>query len=127
MSDDSQLDPVNPASRDPARQDPVSSAYEEGPPPASPHLLTCWFGLMATGGIAFGIGADEHPFGRGVLAHPLAVLAACMLAGLLTLRFLHARPLLQLISAWSLAAGLAIGVACYFLGWWFGANLMHMP
>jgi hypothetical protein len=99
----------------------------DGPVPVSPHLLTWWFGLMATGGVGFGAYADQHPFGRGVLAHPLVVLAACAIAGLLTLRLLHDRPLLQLISARSLAAGAAIAVACYVLGRWFAASLMHLP
>ncbi len=114
---------------DDLRPDPADPKRDQGPWPApvSPHLLTWWFGLMAIGGIGFGIDADEHPFGHGVLAHPLVVFAACVLAGLLTLRFLHARPLLQLISAQCLAAGAVIGVACFFLGRWFGANLMHMP
>jgi hypothetical protein len=93
----------------------------------SPHLLTWWFGLMAIGGVGFGLDAEENPFGRGVLAHPLAAFAACVLAGLLTLRFLHARPVTQLISARSLAGGAVIGVACFFLGRWFGVSLMHMP
>jgi hypothetical protein len=93
----------------------------------SSHLLTWWFGLMAVGGVAFGLGADEHPFGRGGLAHPLVVFAACALASILTLRFLYARPVLQLISARSLAGGAVIGAACFFLGQWFGVSLMHMP
>ncbi len=93
----------------------------------SPHLLTWWFGLMAIGGIAFGLNAEEQPFGRGVLAHPLVLFAACVLAGLVTLRFLHVRPVTQLISAQSLAGGAVIGMACFFLGRWFGASLVHMP
>jgi hypothetical protein len=145
MSDDLHLDPVNSGGhvpggqdrggqdrggQDPARQDPARQQdprRKDNPSPVSPHLLTWWFGLMAIGGIAFGFDADEHPFGRGVLAHPPVVFAASVLAGLLTLRFLHARPLMQLISARSLAAGIVIGAACFFLGRWFGANLMHMP
>ena len=97
------------------------------PVPVSPHLLTWWFGLMAAGGVGFGLYADERPFGNGVLAHPLVVFFAFVAAGLLTLRFLHARPLLQLISARGLAAGAVIGIACFFLGTWFGVNLVHMP
>jgi hypothetical protein len=99
----------------------------ETPVPVSPHLLTWWFGLLATGGVGFGLYADDHPFGRGVLAHPLAVFAACVVAALLTLRFLHARPLLQVISARSIAAGVVIAITCYFLGAWFGASLMYLP
>ena len=97
------------------------------PVPVSPHLLTWWFGLMALGGVGFGVYADERPFGGGVLAHPLVVFFAFVAAGLLTLRFLHARPVLQLISAPWLAAGAVIGIGCFFLGNWFGVNLIHMP
>jgi hypothetical protein len=107
--------------------DPTTPAPDGRPPPVSPHLLTWWFGVMAIGGVGFGIYADEHPFGRGALAHPLVVFAAAVLAGLLTLRFLNERPLLRLISARSLAAGAVIGVACFALGRWFGVNLMHLP
>jgi hypothetical protein len=97
------------------------------PVPVSPHLLTWWFGLMAAGGVGFGLYANERPFGNGVLAHPLVAFLACAVAGLLTLRFLHARPVLELISARSLAAGAVIGIACFFIGIWFGVNLIHLP
>jgi len=93
----------------------------------SPHLLTWWFGLMALGGVGFGLFAQERPFGNGVLAYPLVVFFALVAAGLLTLRFLHARPVSQLISWWSLAAGLAIATACFFIGNWFGVSLVNMP
>jgi hypothetical protein len=106
---------------------PTNPDPSDGPVPVSPHLLTWWFGLLATGGVGFGAYADDHPFGRGILAHPLVVFAACVLAGLLTIRFLHDRPLLKLISAQSLAAGAVVAVACYFLGRWFGTNLLHLP
>jgi hypothetical protein len=106
---------------------PMNPDPSDGPVPVSPHLLTWWFGLLATGGVGFGFYADGHPFGTGVLSHPLVVFAACVAAGLLTLRFLHDRPMLQLISARSIAAGAVIAVACYFLGKWFGASLMHLP
>lgn len=100
-----------------------------GPPPVpvSPHLLTWWFGLMALGGVTFGLYAEQQPFGKGVLAHPLVVFLALVAAGLLTLRFLHARPVTALISSWCLAIGVAIGTACFFIGSWFGVNLINLP
>lgn len=115
MSDNLRIDPAKPK--------------PDGPPPVvvSPHLLTWWFGLTAVGGLLFGAFDDERPFGNGVLAHPLVVLFAFIAAGLLTLRFLHARPLLQLISGHYLAAGTVIAIACFFIASWFGSNLMHMP
>jgi hypothetical protein len=111
------------------RIDSVKPERPDGPPPVpvSQHLLTWWFGIVAVGGLGFGAYADQRPFGNGVLAHPLVVLFAFAAAGLLTLRFLHAKPLLQLISAPSLAAGAVIGIACFFIGKWFGVNLIHMP
>ena len=114
---------------DSARTDPAKPERSDGPPPVpvSPRLLTWWFGLMAAGGVGFGVYADERPFGDGALAHPLVVFLACAVAGLLTLRFLHARSLLKLISARCLAAGIVIGIACFFIGRWFGVNLIHMP
>ena len=111
------------------RIDSAKPERPDGPPPVpvSQHLLTWWFGMVAVGGLGFGAYADQRPFGNGVLAHPLVALLAFAAAGLLTLRFLHAKPLLQLISAPSLAAGAVIGIACFFIGKWFGVNLIHMP
>ena len=82
---------------------------------------------MALGGVGFGLYADERPFGNGVLTHPLGVFFALVAAGLLTLRFLHARPVLQLISAWCLVAGAVVGIACFFIGNWFGVSLLNTP
>jgi hypothetical protein len=111
------------------RIDSAKPERPDGPPPVpvSPHLLTWWFGTVAVAGLGFGAYADQRPFGSGALAHPLVVLFAFVAAGLLTLRFLHTKPLLQLISAPSLAAGAVIGIACFFIGKWFGVNLIHMP
>ena len=97
------------------------------PIPVSPHLLTWWFGLMALGGVGFGLYAQGQPFGHGVLAHPLVVFFALVAAGLMTLRFLHARPVAELISWPCLAAGTAVGFACFFIGNWFGVSLINMP
>src|SRR5258708_33384852 len=97
---------------------PVKPERPDGPPPVpvSPHLLTWWFGLMAAGGVGFGLYADERPFGNGVLAHPLVVFLACTVVGLLTLRFLPARPVLQFVSARCLAACTGVVIACLFSG-----------
>ena len=74
---------------------------------------------MALGGVGFGLYAEERPFGNGVLAHPLVVFFAFVAAGLLTLRFLHARPVTDLISLRCLAFGIVIGIVCFFIGNWF--------
>jgi len=116
MSDNPRIDPVKPERHDGAP-----------PVPVSPHLLTWWFGVMAVGGLGFGAYADQRPFGNGVLAHPLVIFFAFVAAGLMTLSFLHARPVLRLISVRCLAAGAIIGIACFFIGSWFGSNLIRMP
>ena len=77
--------------------------------------------------MGFGLYAEERPFGNGVLAYPLVVFFAFMAAGLLTLRFLHARPVAELISLRCLAVGIVIGMVCFFIGNWFGVSLLHMP
>jgi hypothetical protein len=114
---------------DKPRASPTTPTPSDDPPPVpvSPHLLTWWFGLMAAGGVGFGLYANERPFGSGVLAHPLVIFFVFVIAGLLSLRFLHARPVLQLISAGRLAAGAAIGITCFFVGNWFGVSLINMP
>jgi hypothetical protein len=108
---------------------PEAPVPPDGPPPipVSPHLLTWWFGAMALGGMGFGWYAGDHPFGHGLLAHPLVVFFAFVAAGLMSLKFLHTRPLVALISLPSLVLGGGIGVACYFLGTWFGESLSKMP
>ena len=116
MTDDPPVRPIRP---------PVSD--DTAHVPVSPHLLTWWFGLMATGGVGFGWYAEQQPFGHGILAHPLVVFGAFVAAGLATVRFLHNRPMLELISLPALLVGGVIGVACFFLGNWFGASLSMMP
>jgi hypothetical protein len=107
---------------------PRSNPPDHPPPvPVSAHILTWWFGLMAVGGVAFGLYAEERPFGNAVLAYPLVVFFAAVAAGLLTLRFLHGRPVPEIISERNLAIGCAIGIACFLLGNWFGVNLTRMP
>jgi hypothetical protein len=106
---------------------PHSSPDHPPPLPVSPHILTWWFSLMAIGGLGLGIFAHDRPFGDGLLGHPLIVLFAVVAAILLTLRFLHARPLGELIPRASIALGCAIAVACYVLGDWFATNLMALP
>jgi hypothetical protein len=107
------------------RFDTATPAPAGRPPLVSRHLLTWWFGLVAMGGMGFGLYADRHPFGRGVLAHPTVVFVAGVLAGLATLRLLYARPLLQVISARCLAAGAVIAATCFCLGRWFSSGLMY--
>jgi hypothetical protein len=106
-----------------------SRSRPDGPPeiPVSAHILTWWFGLMALGGVGFGLVAERRPFGNGVLAYPLVVFFACVAVVLLTMRLLYAKPVPQVISERYLAAGCVIGAACFLIGNWFGVNLDRMP
>jgi hypothetical protein len=106
-----------------------SRSRPDGPPqiPVSEHILTWWFGLMALGGVGFGLVAERRPFGNGVLASPLVVFFACVAVALLTMRFLYAKPVPQVISERYLAVGCVIGIACFLVGNWFGVNLDSMP
>ena len=82
---------------------------------------------MAIGGVGFGFYADRRPFGNGIIAYPLVVFLAFTAAGLMTLSFLHQRPLTKIISWRSLVLGGAIAIGCFLLGRWFGPSLMSMP
>jgi hypothetical protein len=100
-------DPISPASSDQAWS-----------PEAALRALSWWLGAMALGGMMFGMYGAQHPF-AGV-AHPLTIFVGLAVAGLLILRFAASRPL---VSDRFLVAGVVIGIACYFLGAWFGAAL----
>jgi hypothetical protein len=108
---------------------PSPKSPPDGPPPiaVSPHILTWWFAAMAIGGVGFGLVADKRPFGPGIVAYPLVVFFACVAAILLTLRFIYAKPLREVISIPSLVAGFVIAAVCFAIGDWFGVSLMRMP
>jgi hypothetical protein len=108
---------------DPADPTPVSPA-----PPAQPipeavqaRALSLWLGLMALGGMVFGMYGAQRPFGGGLITHPLFIFCGLAVAGLLILRFAGDRPL---VSDRALVAGLVIGIASYLLGAWFGSALL---
>ena len=88
-----------------------------------PHALTWWYGLMALGGIGFGLIGERRPFGQGVFGHPLIMFFIIVGGVLLALRFALARPLPELLSERALVVGCIIGAACFLLGNWFGVNL----
>lgn len=101
----------------------------EGPPhiEISPHILTFWFGMMAVGGVGFGFIAPQRPFGKGLLAEPWVFFVAAVAVVLLTLRFLYAKRITEFINIRALTFGIAIGIASYALGYWFGISLTRMP
>jgi hypothetical protein len=108
---------------------PAPQPPPDHPPPlaVSPHILTWWFGLMAVGGLGFGVFAHERPFGNGFLGHPLVMFFGLVAAMLLTLRFLYTRPLRELIAVPLLVLGCVVAAGCYVLGDWFGTSLMALP
>ena len=78
--------------------------------------LGWWYGLMAAGGLAFGLLGERRPFGPDVLAHPLVVFFAVAAAGLIALRVALKRPVPDVIPERPLMAGCIIGVAAYLAG-----------
>jgi hypothetical protein len=108
---------------DPTDPKPVSTAPPDPPwsPAVRARALSWWLGLMALGGMVFGMYGVQRPFGDGLITHPLTVFCGLAVAGLLILRFAGDRPL---VSDRFLIAGVVIGIACYFLGSWFGAEML---
>ena len=93
----------------------------------SRRALTWWFGLMALGGMAFGLYAERRPFGDDVFAHPLVVFFVAVGAGLLLLRAILRRPVPEILPERVLLQGCAIGVAVYFVGNFFAVKLLLIP
>jgi FtsH-binding integral membrane protein len=108
-------DPTNPTPASPAPPEPSLS------PAVSARALSWWLGLMALGGMMFGMYGAQRPFGEGLITHPFTIFCGLGLAGLLILRFAGDRPL---VSDRFLVAGVVVGIASYFLGVWFGTELL---
>lgn len=87
-------------------------------------LHALWYGLMAAGGLGFGLIGERRPFGQDVLAHPLVVYFAVAAAGLLVLRAVLARPVPELIPERTLVAGCLVGVAAFLAGNWVSAHVI---
>jgi hypothetical protein len=75
-----------------------------------------WFGLMAAGGLAFGLIGERRPFGSDVLAHPMVVFFTIAAAGLLVLRIALRRPVPELIPERTLLLGCLVGAAAFLAG-----------
>jgi hypothetical protein len=91
---------------------------------APPRLQLWWYGLMAVGGLAFGLIGDRRPFGRDMLAHPLVVFFVVAAAALLVLRLALARPVPELIPERALLIGCLFGGATYLIGNWIAVHLV---
>jgi len=86
----------------------------------------CWYGLMAAGGLAFGLLGDRRPFGQDILAHPLFVFFILAGIGLLVLRVTLRRPVPELIPERTLVAGCVLGAAAFLAGNWLSTHLIGM-
>jgi uncharacterized membrane protein YedE/YeeE len=75
-----------------------------------------WFGLMAIGGVFFGLVSPRRPFGDDVLAHPLVVFAAVVAGALIVVRSMLARPVPEVIPERTLLIGIGIGIVAYLAG-----------
>jgi hypothetical protein len=83
-----------------------------------------WYGLMAAGGLGFGLLGERRPFGQDILAHPLVVYFALAAVGLMVLRAVLARPVPEVIPERTLLAGCVIGVAAFLVGNWISVHLL---
>ena len=81
-----------------------------------------WYGLMAAGGLAFGLLGDRRPLGTAALAHPLVLFFAVVAAALLVLRMARARPVPELIPERALVIGCFVGGAAFLVGNWIAAS-----
>ncbi len=79
---------------------------------------------MSAAGVAFGLFADDRPFGNDVLEHPLVVFAAVVAVALLILRFALQRPVPEIIPDRLLLFGCFVGLAAFLVGNWLAVNLV---
>ena len=92
--------------------------------PVSGRILTWWFGLMSAAGVAFGLFANDRPFGDDVLEHPIVIFAAAVAAALLALRFVLRRPVPEIIPDRLLLFGCFVGLVAFLIGNWLAVNLV---
>jgi hypothetical protein len=83
----------------------------------------CWYGLMAAGGLVFGLLGDKRPLGASVLAHPFVLFFAVVAAALLILRVVSGRPVPELIPERALIIGCFVGGAAFLAGNWIATHL----
>jgi hypothetical protein len=92
--------------------------------PAASRTQAWWYGLMAAGGLAFGLIGDRRPLGTDVLAHPFIMFFAVVAIGLIVLRIMRARPVPELIPERALAVGCLVGGAAFLIGNWVATHVV---
>ena len=90
----------------------------------SRRVLTWWFGLMALGGLGFGLTSERRPFGDDFLLHPLAVFFAIVGVALLALRVVLRRPVPELIPERMLLVGCIAGAVTFLAGNFIDTHLL---
>ena len=86
--------------------------------------LVWWYGLVAAGGLSFGLLGDRRPFGTDVLAHPLILFFVAVGVALVGLRVARGRPVPEVIPERALIIGCFVGAAAFLAGNWVVA---HVP
>jgi len=89
-----------------------------------PIALVLWYGLMAMGGLGFGLIGDRRPFGDGILSHPLVLYFVTAGVALLAVRVALARPVPEIISDRALVFGCVAGVAAFLAGNFIGTHVL---
>jgi len=89
-----------------------------------PIALVLWYGLMAMGGLGFGLIGDRRPFGDGILSHPLVLYFIATGVALLALRIVLARPVPEIISDRALVFGCVAGAAAFLAGNFLDAHIL---
>jgi hypothetical protein len=92
--------------------------------PAGGRAQAWWYGLMAAGGLGFGLIGDRRPLGSDVLAHPLVMFFIVVAAGLIVLRIARARPVPELIPERALVVGCLLGGAVFLVGNWIATHIV---
>ena len=92
--------------------------------PVAGRILTWWFGAMSVVGVAFGMFADQRPFGDDVLEHPLVMMFLVVGIGLIVLRAALRRPVPEMIPDRLLLFGCFVGLAAFLIGNWLVVNLV---
>src|SRR5436305_7683102 len=92
--------------------------------PAASRTQAWWYGLMAAGGLAFGLVGDRRPFGADVLAHPFVAFFIVAAIGLVVLRIVRARPVPELIPEHALLNGCLVGGGAFLIGNWMATHVV---
>jgi len=88
------------------------------------HAQAWWYGLMAAGGLGFGLLGDRRPLGTDVLAHPFVLFFITVALALLIVRVASARPVPAFIPERALLIGCLLGGVSFLVGNGAAAHLV---